>query len=307
MNASLKKGMGQAFLKRGLFGCLLIVGGGFLLFLSFLFFIKPIHPSPLPSIIMLLLWLSMLGMGIVLPIAGVVSIARAITSFHFKPPLSPKETMTMFMKELFGGTFIPGNPAIAFLCLSNDCQSKWKGWKSLNKAMRLFTQSLKQRHSDTTLWYEITRIDLLPRKLTDILAPDKRRCEEGIGTFVVVFPGGPGEEARRFTYKMEFSLIEVQNHWYIADFQGGPSLFYGREQSTDMADMHVQEELKIANLLIRVGFVTLAITIASFVVGLAIPMQGDTGFAFLVVIPFLLGFATLALIGNGLAKHSKYR
>jgi hypothetical protein len=292
MHADIRKGMAEACVKRIALGCVLVAGG--VLSLLAVVYGKPaLHPA-----INLLLMLMLLGMGIVLPIGGIISVVKAITSFRFRPPRSPEQTMMKFMKELLGGSFVPGNPAVAFLCLTDECQARWGDWKSLKTASRLYTQSLKQRYNDTTLCYEIGEAEVTERASGGSVV--------GVVRFEIVLPGGPGDKARRFSSRVEFSLIESAGHWHIAEFRGGPSTFHGKATACDLSSPDVQAELRTARLLIGIGVFTLAMTIGSLLVGLRMP-RGDAAIWLVFVVPFFAGFATLAFIGNGLAKRGKYR
>lgn len=103
---------------------------------------------------------------------------------------------------------------------------KWGTWKSLKKAMRLFTQSLKQEHHESVAFYEIVKLRLL--------TPITTGYAKGVAYFNVVFNGG-----QRFERKVEFSLLDEVGYWYIADFKGGPSEFLSKDHSTDISAPHV--------------------------------------------------------------------
>ncbi len=285
------------FLRRLVVGIVFMLGGVFMGFVSW----AGIHnPPDLNALVVLAMMVMSIGMAIVLPIVGLYVIVKAFSTFQLSVGSNPEETVRRFLTELLGGDLLPGNPVVAFVCLSRGKQQEIGNFRALAGAKKSFKTSLKQKHHTNDIFFEVKSVAVSQETRTHGSSDAEARADVVLN----VAPLNDAGQPRKWSpHNLYFELCKENDLWRICSMQGGPAQFIGDPFNTNLSDPFIQSDLKLASGLILGGWLCIALaTISLALVKFKVLTSGGfLGFGILIA---LLG---LILLANGYPKRARYQ
>ncbi len=297
MGTSIRSGLIKAAFRRAIVGFIALIVACFIIFIGIVNMVYPPKRDPFAGITLLLLLSGMIS-AVIISIFGIGALMKALKSIRFIPSTSPEKTSIKFLHELFGGMFLPNNPALAFMCLSDSYQEKWGDWKLLRKAARLYHQSLKQKYNEPGIYFD----GFTPDLKQDVPQGFIHGCVH----YQIVVPPKAGGTPRRIPATIELALVQNKCCWYVDDSKGGFNDFAGMESITDFDNPNVRKEIRVGKMLLWAGYSTITIIMISIITGI-LSRNKDVKFISLFIVPFFLVFVSLGLIIPGRQIIGKYK